>query len=317
MCLCYYSQGDECMDLNQFNSEISKLVSADYIRYNEPMKNHTTFKVGGPADLFIEPGTANELAALIQFLSQKQVPYMILGNGSNLIVRDGGIRGCVISLVRLDEIVVDEEQCMLQAGCGAKLSAASAAALRYSLKGMEFASGIPGTIGGAVTMNAGAYGPEIKDVLDFAEVMDMDGNVFRLTNDEMLFTYRHSIVQTKGYIVLKAGFKLEAGSHEVIRSRMNELNGRRSDKQPLEFPSAGSTFKRPDGHFAAKLIEDCGLKGLQLGGAMVSEKHSGFIINYDNANAKDIIGLIGQVRQIVQQRYGITLETEVKIIGEE
>jgi UDP-N-acetylmuramate dehydrogenase len=302
------------MDFNILKDELEKIVDVESIKYNELMKNHTSFKVGGPADIFITPKKIEDLSALIKYFKNKNVDFIVIGNGSNLLVRDGGLRGAVICLTALKNIFI--EGCKLYAECGALLSATSNAALSSNLKGMEFASGIPGTVGGAVTMNAGAYGPEIKDVIESACVMDMEGNIFRLTKDELDFTYRHSIIQRNNYIVLDAIFSLVPGSYEEIKNRMDELNGRRSDKQPLTYPSGGSTFKRPNGYFAAKLIEDCGLKGLRVGGAMVSEKHSGFIINYENGCANDILELINMVERIVKENCGIDLETEVKIIGE-
>jgi UDP-N-acetylmuramate dehydrogenase len=297
--------------------KLNKLIDSKYIQYNESMKKHTSFKVGGPADIFITPSSFDELSSLVKLFTTKEIPFIVLGNGSNLIIKDGGLRGCVISLNNFKDVCVNVSENILYCDCGARLSVASNEALKSNLKGMEFASGIPGTIGGAVTMNAGAYGPEIKDILEYAEVMNTAGEIFKLTNEEMEFSYRHSTIQTNNYIVLRAAFRLEKGNYTDIKSRMDELNARRSDKQPLEYPSAGSTFKRPEGHFAAKLIEDCGLKGMRIGGAMVSEKHSGFIINYDNSTATDILTLISEVQRLVFEKCGISLETEVKIIGEE
>lgn len=303
------------MNLVSLRSELENIIDINYTKYNEPMKNHTYFKVGGPADIFITPQRSEELSIIIKFLGKRDVPFMIIGNGSNLLVRDGGIRGVVICLTKLNNVYVEEMKVHSQ--CGALLCNVSTSALKGNLKGLEFISGIPGTIGGAVTMNAGAYGPEIKDVIESASVMDMKGNIFNLSNEELEFGYRNSIVQKNKYIVLDAVFALEVGNSKDIKNRMDELNKRRSDRQPLNFPSAGSTFKRPNGYFAAKLIEDCGLKGMRVGGAMVSEKHSGFIINYENSTAKNILELIQKVQDIVKEKYGITMETEVKIIGED
>jgi UDP-N-acetylmuramate dehydrogenase len=303
------------MEFRTITRELEALIDVRSIKYNELMKNHTSFKVGGPADIFITPQKIEDLSKLVKFFNTKQIPYIVIGNGSNLLVRDGGLRSAVICLTDLNEIYTDDLK--LCAGCGALLSATSNMALKNSLKGMEFASGIPGTVGGAVTMNAGAYGPEIKDVIECVSVMDVEGNIFKLKSEELEFTYRHSIIQKKNYIVVDAVFALEKGNSKDIKNRMDELNGRRSDKQPLCYPSAGSTFKRPNGYFAAKLIEDCGLKGLRIGGAMVSEKHSGFIINYENSSANDILELINKVEKTVKENYNINLETEVKIIGED
>lgn len=303
------------MEIVTLKNELENLIDTKSIKYNEPMKNHTSFKVGGPAQVFITPKNKEEVAVLIKFFRKHNTPFLVIGNGSNLLVKDGGIRGAVICLNALNKIYVDGLK--LHAECGALLSSASNEALKNELKGFEFASGIPGTVGGAVTMNAGAYGPEIKDVIESAEVMDMDGNIFTLSLEELELSYRNSIIQRKHYIVLDAVFNLEKGNYTDIKNRMDELNSRRSDKQPLTYPSAGSTFKRPNGYFAAKLIEDCGLKGLKVGGAMVSEKHSGFIINYENSTALDILDLIHMVQKIVFEKYDVKMETEIKIIGED
>lgn len=303
------------MNFILFKEELEKIIDIVSIRYNEPMKNHTSFKVGGPADVFITPRTYDEISNLIKFFKEKKVPYIVMGNGSNLLIKDGGLRGAVICLTELNKVYVEENRLFAQTGV--LLACASNEALRNNLKNFEFASGIPGTIGGAVTMNAGAYGPEIKDVIECAEVMDMNGEIFTLNAEELQLSYRNSIIQMNNYIVLNAVFKLENGNYNDIKNRMDELNKRRSDKQPLNFPSGGSTFKRPEGHFAAKLIEDSGLKGVRLGGAMVSEKHSGFIINYENSTAQDILNLIHEVQKIVNEKYEIKLETEIKIMGED
>lgn len=303
------------MKLDTIKEELSKIVDINNVKFNEPMKNHTSFKVGGPADIFITPENEQEIPALISILKKYNIPMLIIGNGSNLLIRDKGIRGAVICLTSLKEVYVEGTK--LYAASGAVLASAAGHALKNNLKGLEFASGIPGTVGGAVTMNAGAYGPEIKDVIEGAKVMDMDGKVFFLNREELKLSYRNSIIEKNNYIVLQAVFNLENGNYDDIKNRMDELNKRRSDKQPLNYPSAGSTFKRPEGFFAAKLIEDCGLKGFRVGGAMVSEKHSGFIINYENSSSADILELIGQVKDIVKVKYQVTMETEVKIIGEE
>lgn len=303
------------MDQDMLKKELENIIDVKSIIYNEPMKKHTSFKVGGPADIYITPRTREEIGMLIKFFRKKEIPFIVIGNGSNLLIKDGGLRGAVICLTALNKIHVEGQR--LFAECGALLSSASNEALKNNLKGLEFASGIPGTIGGAVTMNAGAYGPEMKDVIECAEVIDIDGNIFKLCLDELDFSYRNSIIQKNNYIVLNAIFKLEVGDYSNIKNRMDELNKRRSDKQPLSFPSAGSTFKRPEGYFAAKLIEDSGLKGMRLGGAMVSDKHSGFIINYENSSAADILKLIHEVQRIVNEKFNVKMETEVKILGEE
>lgn len=303
------------MNIDLIREELKSIVDIDCIKYDEPMKNHTSFKVGGPADILVIPSRIEQVERIINSCKKHKTNYFVMGNGSNLIVRDGGFRGVIIKLTALNEIKFDGSR--VKAEAGALLSILSKEILKNSLKGFEFASGIPGTVGGAVTMNAGAYGPEIKDVLESALVLDNNGEIKSLSNNEMDFSYRNSVVQKNGYIVLEATFKLEDGNYEEIKKRMDELNKRRVDKQPLNYPSAGSTFKRPEGYFAGKLIEDSGLKGKAIGGACVSEKHSGFIINYNNASAADVLGLINFVKETVKKNYGVTLEAEVKVIGEE
>ncbi|TDT63727.1 UDP-N-acetylmuramate dehydrogenase [Fonticella tunisiensis] len=303
------------MNFETVRNELEKVLPKHVIKYNEPMKKHTSFRVGGPVDILVTPTITEEVVSAIEFCKKYNIPYFVMGNGSNLIVRDGGYRGLIIKLAKFNKITV--EGSTLIAESGALLSATAGEALKHSLKGMEFASGIPGTVGGAVAMNAGAYGPEIKDIIDYAVVLDMDCNIFKLNRDELNLSYRNSIVQQKNYLVLEAAFTLEKGEYEAIKARMDELNRRRADKQPLNYPSAGSTFKRPEGNFASKLIDDSGLKGLSVGGAMVSEKHAGFIINYDNATAKDVLELIKKVQQVVKEKFNVLLEPEVKIIGED
>ena len=303
------------MDFNSAKIALEKELNPENIKYNEPMKNHTSFRVGGPCDIFVLPQSIEDISKAIKVFIEYNIPYFIMGNGTNLIVRDGGFTGGIIKLVKLNRIETEEN--IIRAECGANLSCVAMEALKHNLKGMEFASGIPGTVGGAVAMNAGAYGPEIKDVIASAKLMDANGNIYNLKNDELELSYRNSIVQKKKYIALEASFKLDEGNYEEIKARMDELNKRRSDKQPLNYPSAGSTFKRPDGYYAGKLIEDAGLKGTTIGGAMVSEKHAGFIINYNNAKANDIINLIHFVQKRVLEEFKVQLDPEVKIIGED
>lgn len=303
------------MSIEKFKLELESLFDKEQIKYKEPMKNHTSFKVGGPADILLLPVTAQQVANAVKLCGRHDIKFYIMGNGSNLIVRDGGYRGVIIKLTGLNNVSVEGEY--LRAESGTSLSHAANVALKNSLRGMEFASGIPGTVGGAVTMNAGAYGPEIKDIIDHAVVMDMNGNQFNLNREELDLSYRNSIIQKKNYIVLEAVFKLETGNYDEIKNRMDELNRRRAEKQPLEYPSAGSTFKRPSGYFAGKLIEDAGLKGMTNGGASVSRKHAGFVINHDNATAEDVLGLIKIIQGIIKEKYNVTLEPEVRVIGEE
>ncbi|KMT21071.1 UDP-N-acetylmuramate dehydrogenase [Clostridium cylindrosporum] len=303
------------MNINEFKVELEKRLNKDIVKYEEPLKHHTSFKLGGPCSALISPTTKDEVVVLIKLCREFKVPFFILGNGSNLIVKDGGFKGIIIQLTSLKNISLDNKKITVESG--ATLAMTANFALKNCLKGMEFASGIPGTVGGAITMNAGAYGGEIKDIIESAKVVTLDGDIIELTKDELDLSYRSSVIQRNNYIVLEATFSLEDGEKEEIKALMDDFNGRRRDKQPLNYPSAGSTFKRPPGHFAGKLIEDAGLKGFGIGGAKVSEKHAGFVINYDNASANDVIALISKVQEKINEEYGILLETEVKIIGED
>ena len=301
------------------NSEIRKmfcdLLGEDRVFTEEAMSQHTTFKIGGPADYFLMPDKGEDVGRVIKICKEKEIPYFILGNGSNLLVGDGGYRGAVIQIYRnMSSFTVEGNEITAQAG--ALLSAVAAAAKNASLTGFEFAGGIPGTIGGAVVMNAGAYGGEMKDVLTEVTVMNAEGDIFTLPTEELELGYRTSIIKTAGYIVLEAKIRLKEGNPEVIRETMKDLTIRRTTKQPLEYPSAGSTFKRPEGYFAGKLIMDSGLAGYQVGGAQVSEKHCGFVINAGDATARDVRTLMDNVRDIVYKKYGVTLEPEVKFLGE-
>ena len=301
------------------NSEIRKmfcdLLGEDRVFTEEAMSQHTTFKIGGPADYFLMPDKGEDVGRVIKICKEKEIPYFILGNGSNLLVGDGGYRGAVIQIYRnISSVTVEGNEITAQAG--ALLSAVAAAAKNASLTGFEFAGGIPGTIGGAVVMNAGAYGGEMKDVLTEVTVMNAEGDIFTLPTEELELGYRTSIIKTAGYIVLEAKIRLKEGDPEVIRETMKDLTIRRTTKQPLEYPSAGSTFKRPEGYFAGKLIMDSGLRGYQVGGAQVSEKHCGFVINAGNATAEDVCRLMADVQRIVREKFGVTLEPEVKFLGE-
>lgn len=301
------------------NSEIRKmfcdLLGEDRVFTEEAMSQHTTFKIGGPTDYFLMPDKGEDVGRVIKICKEKEIPYFILGNGSNLLVGDGGYRGAVIQIYRnMSSVTVEGNEITAQAG--ALLSAVAAAAKNASLTGFEFAGGIPGTIGGAVVMNAGAYGGEMKDVLTEVTVMNAEGDIFTLPTEELELGYRTSIIKTAGYIVLEAKIRLKEGDPEVIRETMKDLTIRRTTKQPLEYPSAGSTFKRPEGYFAGKLIMDSGLAGYQVGGAQVSEKHCGFVINAGDATARDVRTLMDNVRDIVYKKYGVTLEPEVKFLGE-
>ncbi len=280
------------------------------------MKNHTTFKIGGPADVMIIPSNEEELIEAIKFSRENNIDFLIMGNGSNLLVRDGGIRGVVIKINEgFNNIKVRGTTIYCQAG--ALLSTISKVALKYSLKNFEFASGIPGTIGGAITMNAGAYGGEMKDVVIKVRALDKNNEIREYTNEEMNFRYRNSRVWDEGLIVLSVELGLEEGKYSTIEGIMKDLTYKRTSKQPLELPSGGSTFKRPEGFFAGKLIEDAGLRGLRHGGAQVSEKHCGFVVNTDNATCKDVLHLISVIQKVVRDKFNVELETEIKLLGED
>lgn len=286
------------------------------VLFYEPMKNHTSFKIGGPADVMIIPSNEDELINSVKLLRDNNVSFYIMGNGSNLLVRDGGMRGAVIKISDgIDNIKIEGNNIYCQAG--ALLTAVSRRAMEDSLTGIEFANGIPGSIGGAVTMNAGAYGGEMKDVIKSVKVLDTNNNVVEYSNKEMNFRYRASKVVDEGLIVLSILLELKPGIYEDIEATVKDLTYKRTSKQPLELPSAGSTFKRPEGFFAGKLIDDSGLRGLRLGGAQVSEKHCGFIVNVDNATCKDVTQLIKVVQKTVKDNFGIEIETEIKLIGED
>ena len=293
----------------------SNLLGNEKVRINEPMNRHTTFRIGGPADYFLLPSSSEEVKGILEICKEESLQYFILGNGSNLLVSDEGYRGVIIQLYR-DYGGLTVEGTEIRAGAGVLLSQIAATARNESLTGFEFAGGIPGTLGGAVVMNAGAYGGELKDVLKEAVVMDREGNIFTVPVEKLAMGYRTSLVKTAGYLVLEVVISLKKGSQEEIRDTMKDLADRRISKQPLEYPSAGSTFKRPEGYFAGKLIMDAGLRGYQVGGAQVSEKHCGFVINKGNATAADVCRLMADVQAKVQEQFGVTLEPEVKFLGD-
>lgn len=296
--------------LKSVKDQIPQLV----VLQDEPMKKHTTFRIGGPADFYTEPDE-KQLAKLLEIEKEYDVPVTVIGNGSNLLVGDGGIRGLTIGIGKgLSKIEVSDN--IITAGAGAILAAVASKAAESSLGGMEFAAGIPGSIGGAVVMNAGAYGGEIKDIIVSATVLTADGVVKELSKDELDLSYRHSCVVQNGYIVLGAKLELEPKPQDEIRAQMAQLREKRVEKQPLEFPSAGSTFKRPEGYFAGKLVMDAGLRGYSVGDAQVSEKHCGFVVNKGNATAADVLALIKDVQKRVLDEFGVQLEPEVKMIGE-
>ena len=299
----------------EFYEKLSKIVRKEQILEEEPMKKHTTFRIGGPAEHLILPQTTEEIADVIKLCRQEEIPWYIVGNGSNLLVADEGVRGVVIQLLRnFNQIQV--EGCQIRMQAGAQNAAVAKRALDASLTGFEFAAGIPGTIGGAVVMNAGAYGGEMKDILKEVTVLDPNGMIRTIPTEELELGYRTSIIARKGYVVLEAVIVLKTGDPKEIKAAMDELKEKRVTKQPLEYPSAGSTFKRPEGYFAGKLIMDAGLRGFSVGGAQISEKHCGFVINKDNATAKDVTELMDETKKIVMEKFGVALEPEVKRLGQ-
>ncbi len=285
------------------------------VRNQEPMRKHTTFKIGGPADLFIVVNDVPALQAVYTAARELSVPCMVIGKGSNLLVRDSGIRGAVLQLGGTFLDIALEENNVLKAGAGASLATVCGYALQQSLTGLEFAWGIPGSVGGAVFMNAGAYGEEMKDVVLTCTHMHPDGAVETCTAQQLEFAYRSSVYQKTRGIVLSVSLQLQKGDKQAIKAKMDDLMGRRKDKQPLEFPSAGSVFKRPVGYFAGTMIEQCGLKGKTVGGAMVSPKHAGFIVNTGEATCQDVLDLIALIRQEVKAQTGILLECEIRAVG--
>ena len=293
---------------------LKEIVPAERILFQEPMKLHTTFRIGGPADYLIYLENEDQLCRIQKYLRLVDVPYTVIGNGSNLLVSDQGFPGVIISTAKFDKLEVVGET--VTAGAGVLLSKLANTAYKAGLTGLEFAAGIPGSVGGAAVMNAGAYGGEMKHVLRSVTVLTKDGEVKKLLAEELELGYRTSVIPKCGYLVLEAEFALKEGNPEEIKAVMDDLAGRRKDKQPLEYPSAGSTFKRPEGYFAGKLIEDAGLKGFSVGGAEVSEKHAGFVINKKDATASDIYNLCKEVERRVLEKFGVSLEMEVKLLGE-
>ncbi len=294
-------------------SEIIKIVGEDNLKINEPMMRHTTFKVGGMAKFLVTPRRIDDIIGIVNWCKSNNIYYCILGNGSNVLVKDSGIDGVVIKIAS-NFSSIDVSDTRIRADAGALLVTIAKKALEASLGGFEFASGIPGTLGGAIVMNAGAYGREMKDVVLETKVLTMDGEIVTLTNEQHEFKYRDSLIQENNYIVLESTLELYNDDKQKIKDYMIELQKKRMDSQPLKYPNAGSTFKRPEGYFAAKLIQDAGLKGYEIGGAMVSTKHAGFIINKGNATADDILNLISYVKNTVYDKFGVILEPEVKNI---
>lgn len=300
------------MDLYQ---ELCGILGEENVFTKEPMSRHTTFRAGGPADFFVTPEKEGQVRKTLFLLKEARVPCYIMGNGSNLLVGDGGYRGVILQICKkMNRIRIQDT--VIQAQAGALLSKIAAEAQAKGLTGFEFASGIPGSLGGAVMMNAGAYGGDMKQVLTQAQVLNASGEIEDVLAEEMELGYRSSVFSRNGGVILSASIQLEPGDPPAIQSRMEELKFLRTSKQPLEYPSAGSTFKRPEGYFAGKLIQDAGLRGFQVGGAQVSEKHCGFVINKDQATAMDIRSLMEQVSEKVYAQFGVRLEPEVKLIGE-
>lgn len=302
-----------------FYHKLSEAAGADHILKDEPMSAHTTFRIGGPADYFVVPEDAASLGRGVALCRAEGVDYFITGNGSNLLVGDGGYRGVVFHICHtMDDVAYEEKgtELLVEAGAGVMLSSLARQVSSKGYTGFEYATGIPGTLGGGVTMNAGAYGGEISDNLLWAELMDETGAVLRLERDRLKISYRHSVMMEQSLVVLRAGFSFTKGDAMAITEKVAELSRSRKEKQPLEYPSAGSTFKRPEGYFAGKLIQDCGLKGFRVGDAMVSEKHSGFVINVGHATAADVMTLIRHVQQEVDRQFCVRIEPEVRMIGE-
>lgn len=294
---------------------IEKIVPQENILFDEPMSRHTTFRVGGPAKCLIKVNDKEQMKKLVPYLHKTGQKFFILGNGSNLLVGDKGYPGILVKLGDgMEEVTVEGERMKLSAGT--LLSKAASIARENELTGMEFSSGIPGTVGGAIVMNAGAYGGEMKQIVESVEVMDREGEILVLDNDTMEFGYRTSVIKSRPFIVLETVLRLQKGKKEEIGAKMEELSRLRREKQPLEFASAGSTFKRPEGYFAGKLIMDAGLRGFSIGGARVSEKHCGFIVNSGNATAADIREVIEEVQQCVKAKFGVSLEREVIYLGD-
>ncbi|WP_412519572.1 UDP-N-acetylmuramate dehydrogenase [Staphylococcus simulans] len=295
-------------------TELKKVLPEEIIKVDEPLKRYTYTQTGGNADFYLSPTTFEEVQAINHIARINNIPVTYLGNGSNIIIREGGIRGIVLSLLSMDYIKVEDN--VIIAGSGAAIIDVSRTARDESLTGLEFACGIPGSIGGAVFMNAGAYGGEVRDCIDYAVCVNEHGELVQLSRDELELGYRSSIVQKQHLVVLEAAFNLTPGKQDEIQAVMDDLTERRESKQPLEFPSCGSVFQRPPGHFAGKLIQDSELQGHRIGGVEVSTKHAGFMVNVDNGTATDYEDLIHHVQQVVKEKFDVELHPEVRIIGD-
>ncbi|MBJ8072023.1 MULTISPECIES: UDP-N-acetylmuramate dehydrogenase [Bacillus cereus group] len=302
------------MNMQEVYKYLSTVLPEGHVKQDEMLKNHTHIKVGGKADVFVAPTNYVEIQEVIKYANQHNIPVTFLGNGSNVIIKDGGLRGITVSLIHITGVTVAGTT--IVAGCGAAIIDVSRIALDHNLTGLEFACGIPGSVGGALYMNAGAYGGEVAYVLTEAVVMTGDGELCTLTKDAFEFGYRKSVFANNHYIILEAKFELEEGVREEIKEKMDDLTFKRESKQPLEYPSCGSVFKRPPNNFAGKLIQESGLQGKRIGGVEVSLKHAGFMVNVDNGTAQDYIDLIHFVQKTVEEKFGVKLEREVRIIGE-
>lgn len=303
------------MEKQDLVKKLTSVLGEERVLIDELMSNHTSFKIGGPADVMVFPINSSQIGEIIKYCISSKTPCMVMGNGTNLLVSDRGIRGVVVKIYEnMDKCVVKGDIMEIEAGM--LISKASKIALQNSLSGLEFAEGIPGTVGGAVTMNAGAYIGEMSMVVYQTEYMDANGNIITVTGGEHNFSYRTSIIQKTKGIVLKTLLKLDKGNSQKIKELMDGFSFKRRDKQPLELPSAGSVFKRPKGHFVGKLIDDCGLRGFAVGGAQISDKHSGFIINKGDATCKDVLELIKHIQNTVKERFDIELEPELRIVGD-
>ncbi len=294
---------------------IKDAIRNEILRFEEPMSRHTTFRIGGPCDVMVLPESIDDIKDVVLYCKNENVDFKVMGNGSNLLVRDGGVRGIVIKISD-NFCFVTETNTVLRAQAGALLSTVAHKAMNKSLSGLEFAAGIPGTVGGGVMMNAGAYGGELKDVLMYSVYMDTNGEIVRIGKEEHKFGYRKSIFSGSNYIILESTFNLEKGVRSEVKAKMADFNKRRSEKQPLAIPNAGSAFKRPEGFYAGALIEQCHLKGCRFGGASVSEKHAGFIVNDKGATARDVEQLLEYIMETVYNKTGVRLEPEIRIIGE-
>ena len=304
------------MNLEQLIDNLN--ISKEKIKYNEPMAKHTSFKIGGPAQCFINAESVEEIKQICKVASKNDINLTIIGNGSNLLVTDNGINGIVVKVnIKKFELEFSNDDVSLIVGAGNKLGEIAQKLLRNEITGFEFAAGIPGTIGGAVRMNAGAYGKEMKDIVETVKCMDYDGNIYEKSNKDLEFEYRKSMFAKNKFIILEAKLKLQKGNAQYIKDKMLEFEQSRKQKQPLEFPSAGSTFKRGTDFITAKLIDDAALKGYRVGGAMVSTKHAGFVVNENNATAQDVLNLVKHIKQEVYKKFNKKIELEIQVIGEE